>query len=187
MYRGCPWSSWTIPANTVVETRVKNFTARFYTHNIRTRSYRLKRNFKCNLQKHHFVYVHEKIIKYYLNFTTCLYSPLALITWNSSRCHLMELFMSKESFKEKVDSNSNWKTARPRMILKWHLFLRLSLRFGWKMLSFCGKTSEVLPKRRLFIFCKFLTLPLLKKKEREKQKHIPTSKASFLKLLKNFR
>ena len=59
----------------------------------------------------------------------------------------MELFKRKESFKEKVDSNNNWKTAWPRMILEWHLFLRLSLGFVWKMLSFV--------RRCLFIFCIF--------------------------------
>ena len=59
----------------------------------------------------------------------------------------MDLFKSKESFKEKVDSNNNWKAAWPRMILEWHLFLRLSLGFVWKMLSFVG--------RCLFVFCIF--------------------------------
>ena len=100
------------------------------------RSYLLKNNFKRSLQKHHFVNVYEVIIKYYLNFITCLYFPRPLIRWNSSHGHLMELFKSKEIFKEKVDSNNNWKTARARMILDWHLFLRLSLGFVWKMLSF---------------------------------------------------
>ena len=47
----------------------------------------------------------------------------------------MELFTSKESFKEKVDSNNSWKTAWPRMILEWHLLLRLSLGFVWKTMS----------------------------------------------------
>ena len=67
----------------------------------------------------------------------------------------MELFKSKESFKEKVDSNNNWKTAWPRMILEWHLFLRLSLGFARKFFEFCGKTLKFLPKRCLFIFCIF--------------------------------
>ena len=79
------------------------------------------------------------IIKCYLNFITCLCFPLSLIRWNSSHCHLMELFKIKESYKEKFDSNNNWKTAWPRMILEWHLFLRLSLGFVWKMLIFVGK------------------------------------------------
>ena len=137
------------PADIVVETWVKNCTARFYNHSIGMRSYLLKSNFKFNLQKHHFVYVYEVIIKCYLNFITCLYFPLALIRWNSSHCHLMELLKSKESCKEKFDSNNNWKTAWPRMILEWHLFLRLSLGFEWKMLNFVGK-HQFLPKRCLF-------------------------------------
>ena len=66
----------------------------------------------------------------------------------------MELFKSKESCKEKLDSNNNWKTVWPGMILEWHLFLRLSLGFVWKMLSFVGKI-KFLPKRCLFIFCIF--------------------------------
>ena len=99
----------------------------------------LKNSFKRSLQKHHFVYVYEVIIKYYLNFITCLYFPRPLIRWNSSQCHLMELLKSKESFKEKVNSKNNWKTAWPRVILEWHLFLISSLGFVWKMLSFVGK------------------------------------------------
>ena len=132
MYRACPWSSWTIPADIVVETWVKNCTARFYNHSIGMRSYLLKSNFKFNLQKHHFVYVYEVIIKCYLNFVTCLHFPLALITWNSSHCHQMELFKSKESWK-KIDSDNNWKSTWPRIILEWHLG------FAWKMLSLVGK------------------------------------------------
>ena len=72
-------------------------------------------------------------------FYDLLIFSLALIRWNSSHCHLMELFKSKESFKEEVDSNINWKTAWPKMILEWHLFLRLSLGFVRKMFSFVGK------------------------------------------------
>ena len=64
-----------IPADTVVETWVKNYTARFYNHSIGMRSYLLKSNFKFNLPKHHFVSVYEVIIKCYLNFITCLYPP----------------------------------------------------------------------------------------------------------------
>ena len=90
--------------------------------------------------------VYEVIIKWYLNFITCLYFPLVLIRWNSNHCHLMELFKSKESFKEKVDSNNNWKTAWSRMILEWHLSLRLSLGFAWKMLNFVGKHLSFYPK-----------------------------------------
>ena len=124
----------------VVETWVKNCTARFYNHHsLGKRSYLLKSNFTFNLQKHHFVYVYEVIIECYLNFITCLYFLLALIRWNSSHCHLKELFKSKESCREKFGSNNNWKTVWPRMILEWHFFLRLLLQFVWKMLSFIGK------------------------------------------------
>ena len=124
----------------------------FYNHHsIGLRSYLLKSNLNFNLQKHHFVYVYEVITKCYLNSITCLYFPLVLIRWNSSHCHLIELFKSKESCKEKFDSNNNWKTAWPRMILEWHLFLRLSLGFVWK-------TSKFLPKRCLFIFCIFFKM-----------------------------
>ena len=97
MYRACPWSSWTIPAD-VVKPWVKNCTARFYNHSMGMRGYLLKSNFKFNLQEHHFVYIYEVIIRCYLNFITCLYFPLALIRWNSSHCHLMELFKIKESW-----------------------------------------------------------------------------------------
>ena len=136
MCRACPWSSWTIPADIVVETWVKNCTASFiiliaYEWEVTC----LKSNFKFNLQKH-FVYVYEVIIKCDLTFITCSYFPHALIRWNSSHCHLMDLFKGKESCKEKFDSNNNWKTAWPRVILEWHLFLRLSFGFVWKMLSF---------------------------------------------------
>ena len=94
------------------------------------------------------IYVYELIIKCYSNFITCLYFPLALIRWDSSHYHLMELFKSKEKswFKEKVDSNNNWKSACPRMILERHLFLRLSLGFVRKMLSFVGKHLSFYPK-----------------------------------------
>ena len=54
---------------------------------------------------------------------------------------------------------------------------KIIIRICMKNIEFCGKTSKFLPKRCLFIFCI--------KKKREKQKHNPTSKASFLKLLKN--
>ena len=50
-YRACPWRSWAIPADIVVETWVKNCTARFYNHIIGIRSYLIKNN---NLQKHQF-------------------------------------------------------------------------------------------------------------------------------------
>ena len=66
----------------------------------------------------------------------------------------MELLKIKESVKEKVDSNSNKKTAWTRMILEWwHLFVRLSLGFVWKMLSFVGKHLRFYPKD--FCVCSF--------------------------------
>ena len=126
MYRACPWSSWTIPADIVVETWVKNCTARFYNHSIGMRSYLLKSNFKFNLQKHHFVYVYEVIIKCYLNFITCLYFPLALIRWNSSDCHLMELFKSKKSWRKNLIQTIIEKLHDQDF--EWHLLLRLSCR-----------------------------------------------------------
>ena len=139
MQRACPRSPWTMPAENIVETRVKNCTARFCNHSIGMRSYPLKSNFKFNLQKHCFIYVYKVIIKCYLNLITCLYFPLTLIRWNISHCHLMELLKSKKSFNEKVNLNNNWKNAWPRMIWEWHLFLRLSLGFVWKILRFVGK------------------------------------------------
>ena len=125
-------------------------------HSMGMRSYLLKNNFKCNLQKHHFVYVYEIIIKCYLNFITCLYFPRALIRWHSSHCHLMELFKSKESFKEKFDSSNNWKTTWSRMILEWHLFLRLLLGFAWKILSFVKKHKSFYPKDVCVFFVFFI-------------------------------
>ena len=131
MCRPCPCSSWTIPADIHVETWVKNCTGRFYNHSIGMRSYLLASNFKFNLQEHNFVYV-IVIIKYYLNFITCLYFPLALITWNSSHCHQIKLFKSKESckksrFKQKCTAKNGWM-------------------YIWKMLSFVGKHLSFYPK-----------------------------------------
>ena len=134
MYRPCLCSSWTIPADIVVDTQVK----RFYNHSIGVRSYLLKGNFKCNLQRHHFVYIYKIIIRCFLSFISCLYFSLALIRCNSRQCHLMEIFKSKESFRGKFDSNNNWKTA-------W-LFLRLFLGFVWKILSFAGKDLSFIQK-----------------------------------------
>ena len=141
--------------------------------------------------------VYEVIIKWYLNFITCLYFPLVLIRWNSNHCHLMELFKSKESFKEKVDSNNNWKTAWPRMILEWHLSLRLSLGFAWKMLNFVGNVFT----QKMSVFVHFLYIlnekelnqqvcikyaeneisnsTSHKKRVREEQKHIQLQKLQF--------
>ena len=41
---------------------------------------------------------------------TSFYFPLALVRSNNSHCQLINLFKSKESFKEKVDSDNNKKT-----------------------------------------------------------------------------
>ena len=129
----------------VVETWVKNCTARFYNHHsLGKRSYLLKSNFKFNLQKHHFVHVYEVIIECYLNFITCLYFLLALVRWNSSHCHLKELFKSKESCREKFGSNNNWKTVWPRMILEWHLFFKIIVTICMKNVKFYRKTSKFL-------------------------------------------
>ena len=110
---------------------------------------------KIHLDAALYMLVYEVIIKWYLNFITCLYFPLVLIKWNSSHCHLMELFKIKESFKEKIDSNNSWKTPWPKLILEWHLFVRLSLRFVWKMLSFVGKHLSFYPKD-VCVFAHFL-------------------------------
>ena len=58
----------------------------------------------------------------------------------------MELFKSKENCKEKYDSNNNWKIARSKMILEWHLFLKLSSGFVRTMASFVGKHLSFYPK-----------------------------------------
>ena len=131
----------------VLETRVKNSTARFCNHSTTgMRSYLIKSKFKVNLQKHHFVYVYEVIIKCNLNFITCLYFPLALFRWNSSHCHLMELFKSKEICRKNLIQTIIEKLHGQRMILEWHLFLRLSLEFLWKMLIFVRKNLNFYPK-----------------------------------------
>ena len=140
MYRACTWSSWTIPADIVVETLVKNSTARFYNHSIGMRSYLLKSNFKYNLQKHHFVYVCEVIIKCYLNFITCLCFLLALIRWNSNHYLLMELFLGKSWFKQKLKNCMAKNDFRVTSIFK------IVTRIWWKMFSFVGKRHSFYPK-----------------------------------------
>ena len=114
-----------------------------------------KLNFKSNLQEHHFVYFYEVTINCYPSFITCLYFPLAFIRSNISHYQLMELFNSKESFKEKFTLDNNWKTAWSRMILEWHLFLGLSLRFIGKIWSFSGKHpdfTQKMPSFSVFLF-----------------------------------
>ena len=103
------------------------------------RSYLQKSNFKFSLQEHHFGYVYEVIIKFYINFITCLYFPHALIRWNSSHCHLVEPFKSKKTCKEIFNSNNNSKTAWPRTTLEWHLFKDYYLDLYEKVFSFVGK------------------------------------------------
>ena len=164
------------------------------------KSYLLKSNFKRNLQKHNFVYIYiyiffyqnkkknkknkivyvcEVISKCYPKFITCLYFFLALVRWNSSPCHLMELFKDKVSFKKK----------------EWHLYLRLSIGSVRKMLpkrflsKGCLSGKELKQQVRLikYVENKISNSTSHKKIEekREEQKHNPTSKTSFLKLLKN--
>ena len=63
------------------------------------KSYFLKEQLQMQSTKHHFVYVYEVVIKY---FITCLSFPLAWIRWNSTHCDLiypMELFKNKASRK----------------------------------------------------------------------------------------
>ena len=74
---------------------------------------------------------------------------------------------------------------------------KIIVRICMENVEFCRKASKFLPKRCMFIFCifylnekelKFLTIPPTQKKEdreRDEQKHNPTSK-TFLKLLKHF-
>ena len=57
----------------------------------------------------------------------------------------MELFKGKESFKEKINSDNNWKTARPKMFLDWDPFLTVSLGFI-KKIRFVGKHPHFYPK-----------------------------------------
>ena len=66
-------------------------------------------DFKCNGQEHHFVYFYEVIINCYPDFMTYFYFPFTYVRSNSSHCQLMDLLKSKKSFKEKVDSDNNWK------------------------------------------------------------------------------
>ena len=53
------------------------------------------------------MYFYEVIINCYPDFITCFYFSLAVVRSNSSHRQLMDLFKSKESFKEKVDSDNN--------------------------------------------------------------------------------
>ena len=57
----------------------------------------------------------------------------------------------EESCNEKFDSNNKWKTAWPRIILEWQPFLRLSLGFIWKILSFVEKHLSFYPKEKMSV------------------------------------
>ena len=156
MYGACLWSFWTVPADIVVETWVKNCTARFYNHSSGMKSYLLKSNFKFDLQKHHFVYVYKVIIKCYLNFITCLYSPLALIRWNSSHCHLMVLFFKEQiKFQGKIWFKQYLKNCMAKNNFRVTSIFKIIFRICMKNIEFCRKTSKFLPRRCLFMFCIF--------------------------------
>ena len=124
----------------IVETWVKNCTARFYNQH---RDEKLPSKEQLQIQSTETSFCiclwsnNQVLSKFY-----CLYFPLALIRWKSSHCHLREPFKSKESWKKKFDSNNNCKTAWSRMIVKWHLIWILSLGFVWKMLSFWKERSK---------------------------------------------
>ena len=90
------------------------------------------------------------IIKSGLSFITCLYFPLALIWWYSNYCNLMELFKTKKTFKEKVDSNNNWNCMTKNDFRVTSIF-KVIIRICMKNVEFCGKTSKLLSKRCLFI------------------------------------
>ena len=66
----------------------------------------------------------------------------------------MNPFRSKKNFKEKIDSDSDWKAVWPRMSLKWHLFLRLSLGFVRTFLDFLGNI-RVFTQKMSVHFCIF--------------------------------
>ena len=130
------------PADIVVETRVKFQQSFVLIKGKRMGSYLLK----AQLQMHStgalfciFLWSNNQLLsKFY--FWLIFFPYLN---------QLIELFRSKEYFKEKVDSDNNWKAAWPRVSLKCHLFLRLSLGILWEK-------SKFLPKRCLLIFCIFL-------------------------------
>ena len=88
-----------MPADTVVEIRVKNCSESFCL-SLKGKGLKVtfsQHNFKGNVQEHHFVYFYEVIINCYPNF----------ILLYSSDCRVMDLFKSKESFKEEVNSDNN--------------------------------------------------------------------------------
>ena len=137
MYGACPWSSWIIPVDICCGNSSKKLQQGFIIKGMR--SYLLKVKLQIQSTETSFcicLWSYNQVLSKFYYF---IQISLALIKWNSRHCHLMELFKSKESFKGKVDSKNNWKTAWPRMILEWHLFLRLSLEFVRNILSFVQK------------------------------------------------
>ena len=67
--------------------------------------------------------------------------------------------LSEENFKEKFDSDNNWKTEWLRMILKWHLLLTLSLEFIRKLLRFVGKHANICPYDVCLSSLSFIQMP----------------------------
>ena len=95
-------------------------------------------DFKCHVQEHNFVYIHEVNINYDPNFMTCFYffpCLLLVVKSNSSHCQLIDLFKSKESRKEKVDWDNNWKSEWFQSGI---YFLRSSSGFVKECLIFVG-------------------------------------------------
>ena len=62
----------------------------------------------------------------------------------------MELSKTKEAFKEKVDSNNNWKLYGQEWFRVTSIF-KVIISICMKNVEFCGKTSKFLSKRCLFI------------------------------------
>ena len=139
-----------LPADMAVESSVKNCTARFYNHSIIKLPSKEQLKFQST-QTSFCICLWSNNHVLSINFITCL---LALIRW--SHYHLMDLFKSKGSWKEKFDSNNKWNIAWPRMILEGHLFLRLPSGFIWKILVFVGKHLSFYPKN-VCLFSTFFT------------------------------
>ena len=68
----------------------------------------------------------------------------------------MELFKSKEGFKEKVDSNNNWKSQGQEWYDFRVTYFKTNVRIRKKNVAFGEKASKILPKRFMFIFLYFL-------------------------------
>ena len=122
-----PFFEATGPTEIVAEAQAKKLHRGFII--IRMKSYLLKEQLQLQSTGTSlctFAYFYEVITNRYPNFFTSSFVSLVLNRWNSSHSQLMELLKIKRRFMEKVDSDNNWKTAWARMILGWHLFLRLS-------------------------------------------------------------